>query len=80
MADDLVNDQTVTEEEDDFDRLRRKSTLASSVYDDMSYEDESGGGSPLSGLTPLQVIILALLLILDVVALGALVMIVTGAI
>lgn len=79
MADDLVDDQTVTEE-DDFDRLRRKSTLASAVYDDMSYEDESGGGSPLSNLTPLQVIILALLLILDVVALGALVMIFTGAI
>ncbi len=84
MAEETIQDEeTVPVEsaldEDEFDRLRRKSTLASSVYDDMELDEEPQSSSAFSGLTPAQIIILLILLVIDILAIGALVYwIVTG--
>lgn len=78
MADETIQDQPVgvqpeaEVEEDEFDRLRRKSTLTSSVYDDMDLEDEGGSTNPLSRLTVPQIIILLILLVIDIIAVSAL--------
>ena len=83
MAEETIQEEPVEPEtavdEDEFDRLRRKSTLASSVYDDMELDDEPQSSSALSRLTPAQIIILLILLVIDILAIGALVYwIVTG--
>ena len=71
LADTVVSSPTV--DEDEFDRLRRKSTLASSVYDDLEMEEEEERSSALSGLSSSQIIILLILLVIDVVAIGLLI-------
>lgn len=84
MAEETIQDEQPTMpdsavDEDEFDRLRRKSTLASSVYDDMEMEDEGQSTNPLSRLSAVQIIILLILLVIDILAVIALVYwIVTG--
>ncbi len=62
--------------EDEFDRLRQKTTRTSAVYDEMEFEEleEEGGEGFFAQISPQQRLILALLLLLDiiVVAIGAL--------
>lgn len=64
--------------EDEFDRLREKTVRTSAVYDEMEYEEleaEETGGSFISQFSPQQRFILAVLLLLDILAIvvGALV-------
>ena len=65
--------------EDEFDRLRQKTTRTSAVYDEMEFEEleEEGGEGFLAQISPQQRLILALLLLLDiiVIAIGALVVV-----
>lgn len=74
-----VDEATPTEEDDEFERLRRKSTLTSSVYDDLDVSGESST-NPLSRLTGPQVIILAGLAIIDVIAIVVVGLIIAGVI
>ena len=66
--------------EDELDSLREKSTRASSVYDDLEGEGSSSEGNVVSGFTPQQRLILALLLFLNVVALACVILFWTGTI
>lgn len=65
--------------EDEFDRLRQKTTRTSAVYDDMEFEEleEEEGEGFFAQISPQQRLILALLLLLDIVviAIGALVVV-----
>ena len=65
--------------DDELDSLREKSTRASSVYDDLTGDEqqESSGGF-LSRYTGTQKLILALLLLVDVVALACVILVWTG--
>ena len=66
--------------DDELDSLREKSTRASSVYDDLEGEEEStsSGGGFLSQYTAGQRLILAVLLLLDIVALACVILVWTG--
>jgi hypothetical protein len=58
--------------EDEFDSLRKKSVRTSSVYEELE-EEESGRpaiGAIISGFSPGQRLLLAVLLLLNVLALG----------
>ena len=68
--------------DDELDSLREKSTRASSVYDDLEGEEqpESTGGGFLSQYSSAQKLILALLLLIDVVALACVILVWTGTI
>jgi len=68
--------------DDELDSLREKSTRASSVYDDLEGDEqpESEGGGLLSQYTSSQKLILALLLLIDIVALACVILVVTGTI
>ena len=68
--------------DDELDSLREKSTRASSAYDDLEGEEEptSSDGGFLSQYTAGQRLILALLLLLDVVALACVILVWTGTI
>lgn len=64
--------------EDEFDRLREKTARTSAVYDEMEYEELEGeetGGGFVGQFSPQQRLVLALLLLLDIVAIvvGALI-------
>lgn len=65
--------------DEDLDSLREKSARASTVYDDLEGDEqpESSGGF-LSQYSPGQRLILALLLLLDVVALACIILAFTG--
>ena len=57
--------------EDEFDRLREKTARTSAVYDEMEYEEleaEETRGGFIGQFSPQQRLILALLLLLDIVA------------
>jgi hypothetical protein len=60
--------------EDEFDRLREKTARTSAVYDDMEFEDLEEEvveeRSFLGQFSPAQRFILALLLLLDILAIG----------
>lgn len=78
MAEETIQDQVIEEpeeisQEDEFERLRRKSTLTSSVYDDMELDEKEESTNPLSRLSAAQTIILLLLLLIDVLAVSFLV-------
>jgi hypothetical protein len=68
--------------DDDLDSLREKTIRASSVYDDLEGEAEGGGGigGTFSGFSPLQRLILVLLVFLDVAAFSCALLVVTGVI
>lgn len=73
--------------EDEFDQLRHHSARAGSTYDDMELEHDQeedpfaeNGRSPFSlgNFTPTQRLILALLVVLDILAIGFGVLVVLG--
>lgn len=68
--------------DDELDSLREKSTRASSVYDDLEGDEEpkSEDGGFLSQYSGSQRLILALLLLIDVVALACVILVWTGTI
>ncbi|UCG23874.1 MAG: hypothetical protein JSW55_17335 [Chloroflexota bacterium] len=68
--------------DDELDSLREKSTRASSVYDDLEGDEEtaSSSGGFLSQYTAGQRLILAVLLLLDIVALACVILVWTGTI
>lgn len=65
--------------EDELESLREKSTRASSVYDDLEGDGETGGGG-IRGFSPQQWFIIVLLLFLDIIALAVVVLVWTGTI
>jgi hypothetical protein len=71
--------------EDDFDELRKKSVRTSSVYEEFEDDDEGEGGRPAVGellrsFSPGQRLILALLLLLNVIAIGVALLVIAGVI
>lgn len=64
--------------EEELESLRQKSAQTEDVYADM--ESDVGGGGFLGNLSASQRLILALLLLVDVIAVGVGVLLVTGAI
>ena len=64
--------------DEDLDSLREKSARASTVYDDLEGEEPESSGGFLSRYSPTQRLILALLVLLDVVALACIVLAITG--
>lgn len=68
--------------DDELDSLREKSTRASSVYDDLEGDEEStsSSGGFLGQYTAGQRLILAVLLLLDIVALACVILVWTGTI
>ncbi len=58
------------EEEDDFDQLRRKSARTSATYEEMELDDESESGLSIRQLSPVQRLLLAILLLLNVVVIA----------
>jgi hypothetical protein len=64
--------------DEDLDSLREKSARASTVYDDLEGEEPESSDGFFSRYTPVQWLILALLLFLDVVALAFVILVVTG--
>lgn len=64
--------------DEDLDSLREKSARASTVYDDLEGEEPESSGGFLSSYSPGQRLILALLLLLDVVAVACIVLMFTG--
>lgn len=64
MAENFESAPTVAEE-DDFDRLRRKSTRAETVYDELDTTSEGSGR-----ISPVQWFIIAVLVLLNVIAFG----------
>lgn len=68
--------------DDELDSLREKSTRASSVYDDLEGDEQlaSGDGGLLSRYTGPQKLILAILLLIDIVALACVILVWTNTI
>jgi hypothetical protein len=70
--------------EDEFESLRRKSARASTVYEEMEVADDdevaptSSSGGLLGRFTPVQGLILAFLLLLNVIAFFIFIFVVTG--
>lgn len=68
--------------EDEFDRLREKTARTSAVYDEMEYDDYEEEVAAERGFlgqfTPQQRFVLALLLLLDILAVGLGVLVVFG--
>jgi hypothetical protein len=65
--------------DDELDSLREKSTRASSVYDDLEGDEQpaSTGDGFLSRYTGPQKLILAVLLLIDIVALACVILVLT---
>ena len=68
--------------DDDLDSLREKTQRASSLYDDLEGEPESGGGlaGTFGGFSPVQRLILVFLLFLNVIAFSCAILVLTGVI
>lgn len=78
-----VEDDVFVADEDEFDRLRRKSARSETMYDDLTMEEEplapsDASGFSLSNFTPAQRLILAVLVLLDILAIGFALMVITG--
>jgi hypothetical protein len=65
--------------DDEFESLRQKSARASTIYEDMAAVEApaAAAGRPRGRFTPLQRVILALLVFLNVIALGVALLIIT---
>lgn len=67
--------------EDELESLREKSAFSTDVYEDMDYDEGSSGlAGFMNQLTPGQRLILAVLLLLDVIAIAIGLLLITGAI
>lgn len=68
--------------DDDLDSLREKTQRASSLYDDLEGEPESGGGlaEAFGGFSPVQRLILIFLLFLNVIVFACAILVFTGTI
>lgn len=63
---------------EDFEHLREKSVRSSSVYEDIDGFDESRGSGILSQFSPIQRLILALLVLLDIIVVGFVILSITN--
>lgn len=63
---------------EDFEHLREKSVRSSSVYEDMDGLEGSGGGGILSQFSPIQRLILAVLVLLDIIVVGFVILSITN--
>lgn len=68
--------------DDDLDSLREKTQRASSLYDDLEGEPDSGGGltETFGGFSPVQRLLLVFLIFLNVIAFACAILVVTGVI
>ncbi|MCI0398629.1 MAG: hypothetical protein L0332_02995 [Chloroflexi bacterium] len=67
-----------TESADWIDSLRDKSARASTIYDDLGEQAPSAKGGGLSGLSPQQRLILALLVFLNILAFACAALVLSG--
>jgi hypothetical protein len=71
---DFEQEDEAVDFEDEFDRLREKTARTSAVYDDMEFEDLEEEAVEERGFfgqfSPGQRLVLALLLLLDILAIG----------
>lgn len=80
-----IPDWTEQGGDDPFDQLRRKSARSGAMHDEMAEDDEffessSSLSFSLSNFTPTQRLILAVLILLDVLAVGFGLLVITGVI
>lgn len=86
MAEELPefeDQEAETQVEDEFDRLRQKSARTSSVFDEMEFEDDEETFEEegfFSQISPGQRLILAVLFLVDIVAIGIGVLLIMGVI
>lgn len=79
--DDTASGAILGDDDDEFEQLRQKSARSGSMYDDMEADEarQSGGSSfSWSSFSSGQRLVLALLIVLDIVAIGFGVLVVTG--
>jgi hypothetical protein len=78
-----VEDEVLAGEEDEFDRLRRKSARSETMDDDLAFDEElpassSDSGFSLSNFSSMQRLVLAILVLLDILAIGFALLVITG--
>jgi len=78
-----VEDEVLAGEEDEFDRLRRKSARSETMDDDLAFDEElpassSDSGFSLSNFSSTQRLVLAILVLLDILAIGFALLVITG--
>lgn len=81
-----ISSSRVDDDDLDFDQLRRQSARTGAAYDDMDMDDgeflaeepAASSGFSLSNFTPGQRLILAVLVLLDILAIGFGVLVITG--
>lgn len=81
MAEEFEFEEEPFDFEDEFDRLRQKTVRTSAVYDEMEFEEleeEEAEGGFFSQISPQQRVILALLALVDVIAIVVGVLVVLG--
>lgn len=70
------------EEDDEFERLRRRTVRAGAAFDEMSLDESaassSTGGGLMASFTPAQRLILAVLVLLNIIVIGLGVLAMTG--
>lgn len=74
---DQIPDDDFASLDDELDSLREKSTRTSDVYDVLEEEKSGGLSATISGFSPSQRLILALLIFIDVVACACALLVVT---
>ena len=83
FEDEFENEEAAVDFEDEFDRLRQKTARTSAVYDEMDVDaemEEAESQGFFSQITPVQRLILLVLLLLDIVVIAVGFMAVFGAI
>jgi len=78
-----VEDEVFAGEEDEFDRLRRKSARSETMDDELAFDEElpahsQHSGFSLSNFTSGQRLVLAVLVLLDILAIGFALLVITG--
>ena len=79
--DDTASAPILGDDDDEFEQLRQKSARSGSMYDDMEADgagQSSGSSFSWSSFSSGQRLVLALLIVLDIVAIGFGVLVVTG--